>query len=121
MARERPAMTDGGQWLFPRLMIQAWSETLRNEALSALLAEGFTKVAAAWAKVVIRYQETGMMRDDVDPDAVARTLMAVVQGFGAQYALFGDFSPEALQAGVRGLLGMREETDGIGNQSVKKA
>ncbi|MGC9496825.1 TetR/AcrR family transcriptional regulator [Streptomyces sp. WG7] len=117
MARERPAVTDSGEWLFPRLMIQAWSETLRNDALSALLGEGFAKATAAWAKVVIRYQETGMMRDDVDPDAVARTLMATVQGFGAQYALFGSFSPEALQAGVRGLLSMRQVSDGPGDQS----
>ncbi|MFE1025004.1 TetR/AcrR family transcriptional regulator [Streptomyces sp. NPDC058818] len=121
MARERPALTEDGRWLFPRLMIQAWTETLRNETLSALLDEGFAKVLASWAKVVVRYQEAGMMRDDVDPDAVARTLMATVQGFGAQYALFGSFSPEALQAGVRGLLSMREAADGTGNQSVKKA
>ncbi|WP_411575537.1 TetR/AcrR family transcriptional regulator [Streptomyces mutabilis] len=120
MARERPALTDDDQWLFPRLMIQAWTETLRNETLSALLDEGFAKVLASWAKVVARYQEAGMMRDDVDPDAVARTLMATVQGFGAQYALFGSFSPEALQEGVRGLLSMREAADGTGNQSVKK-
>ncbi|OSC69103.1 TetR family transcriptional regulator [Streptomyces sp. 4F] len=120
MARERPALMDDGQWLFPRLMIQAWTETLRNETLSALLDEGFAKVLASWAKVVARYQEAGMMRDDVDPDAVARTLMATVQGFGAQYALFGSFSPEALQEGVRGLLSMREAADGTGNQSVKK-
>ncbi|MFH8976855.1 TetR/AcrR family transcriptional regulator [Streptomyces sp. NPDC017890] len=119
MARERPAVTDGGEWLFPRLMIQAWSETLRNDALSALLGEGFAEVTAAWAKVVVRYQETGMMRDDVDPEAVARTLMAMVQGFGAQYALFGSFSPQALREGVRGLLSMRGAADGIGNQSVK--
>jgi AcrR family transcriptional regulator len=120
LARERPAVTDGGQWLFPRLMIQAWAETLRNDALSAVLDEGFAKVRASWAKVVVRYQESGMMRDDVDPDAVARTMMATVQGFGAQYALFGGFSPEVLRAGLRGLLSMREAADGAGNQSVKK-
>ncbi|AQS70798.1 TetR/AcrR family transcriptional regulator [Streptomyces pactum] len=120
MMRERPAVTDGGEWLFPRLMIQAWTETLRNDALSALLDEGFAKVTAAWTKVVSRYQETGMMRDDVAPDAVARTLMAVVQGFGVQYALFGTFSPEALRAGLRGLLSMREAADGTGNESVEK-
>ncbi|GHB27617.1 TetR family transcriptional regulator [Streptomyces viridiviolaceus] len=119
MTREQSPMLDNGEWAFPRLMIQVWSETLRNEELSALLRERFAKVRAAWAKVVVRYQETGMMRDDSDPDAVARTLMAVVQGFGVQYALFGSIPPETLQAGMRGLLSMREATGGAGNQSVK--
>ncbi|WP_345593195.1 TetR/AcrR family transcriptional regulator [Streptomyces marokkonensis] len=119
MRRERPAVTETGEWLFPRLMIQAWAETLRNPALSALLGEGVAQVTAAWAKVVTRYQEAGMMRDDIDPDAVARTLMATVQGFGAQYALFGGFPPEVLQAGMRGLLSMRETGDGTGDQSVE--
>ncbi|MBD0421404.1 TetR/AcrR family transcriptional regulator [Streptomyces sp. TRM S81-3] len=119
MTQERSAVLDTGEWAFPRLMIQVWTETLRNDELSALLRERFTKVRAAWVKVVVRYQEAGMMPDDVDPDAVARTLMATAQGFGAQYALFGPFPPEVLRAGVRGLLGMRETAEGAGNQSVK--
>ncbi|WP_399882406.1 TetR/AcrR family transcriptional regulator [Streptomyces sp. BBFR51] len=114
MTRERSAVSEDGEWLFPRLMIQVWTETLRNDELSAILREGFAKVSAAWAKVVVRYQETGMMRDDVDPDAVARTLVATAQGFGAQYALFGGFPPEALRAGMRGLLSMRETVEGAG-------
>jgi AcrR family transcriptional regulator len=113
MQRERPALTDDGEWLFPRLMIHAWTE------LSALLGEGFDAVTAAWVKLVVRYQESGMMSADVDPRAVARTLMATVQGFGVQHVLFGSFPPEALRAGVRALTGMREAADGTGNQSVK--
>ncbi|MDT0610936.1 TetR/AcrR family transcriptional regulator [Streptomyces lancefieldiae] len=119
MTQGRSAVGEDGEWLFPRLMIQVWAETLRNEQLSATLSEGFGKVRAAWVKVVARYQETGMMRDDVDPDAVVRTLMATAQGLGAQYALFGGFPHEALRAGMRGLLSMREASGDIGNQSVK--
>ncbi|MEW2264650.1 TetR/AcrR family transcriptional regulator [Streptomyces sp. NPDC047853] len=119
MQRERPALTDDGEWLFPRLMIHAWTETQRNGELSALLGEGFDAVTAAWVKLVVRYQESGMMSADVDPRAVARTLMATVQGFGVQHVLFGGFPPEALRAGVRALTGMREAADGTGNQSVK--
>ncbi|MFE2048102.1 TetR/AcrR family transcriptional regulator [Streptomyces sp. NPDC059459] len=119
MQRERSALTSDGEWLFPRLMIHAWTETQRNDELSALLGEGFEAVTAAWAKLVVRYQESGMMSADVDPRAVARTLMATVQGFGVQHVLFGGFPPEALRAGVRALTGMREAADGTGNQSVK--
>ncbi|MFE5393685.1 TetR/AcrR family transcriptional regulator [Streptomyces sp. NPDC056568] len=119
MQRERPALTDDGEWLFPRLMIHAWTETQRNDELSALLGEGFDAVTAAWVTLVVRYQESGMMSADVDPRAVARTLMATVQGFGVQHVLFGSFPPEALRAGVRALTGMREAADGTGNQSVK--
>ncbi|MFB7272383.1 TetR/AcrR family transcriptional regulator [Streptomyces sp. NPDC056244] len=95
---------------FARLMIQVWAETLRNKELAALLREGYESVRAAWIKVVEAYQEAGLMRADIPPADVARTMIATCQGFAAQEALFGDGSREVpvevLQNGMRGLMSM---------------
>ncbi|WP_030303703.1 TetR/AcrR family transcriptional regulator [Streptomyces katrae] len=93
---------------FPRVALQVWAETLRTPELATALRHGFGEVHAAWSKVVVAYQEAGLMRNDVPADRVARTLMAVAQGFIAQQALFGDVEVEQLQDGLRGLMSMTE-------------
>jgi AcrR family transcriptional regulator len=93
-----------GEESFPRLMVQVWTETLRNEELSTLLHDGFAKVRAAWAKIVEGYQEAGMMRADIPADHVARTMIATAQGFAAQQALFGPAPVEVIQDGLRALM-----------------
>ncbi|MGW0536730.1 TetR/AcrR family transcriptional regulator [Streptomyces sp. NPDC003032] len=102
----RPGMRDGDTSYFPRLMVQVWTETLRDERLSAVMGGVYAEVRAGWVSVVEAYQEAGMMRADVPADHVARTMIAVVQGFAAQYALFDDVRVEALQDGLRALTGM---------------
>ncbi|QEV16401.1 TetR/AcrR family transcriptional regulator [Streptomyces alboniger] len=103
----RPGMREGGISYFPRLMVQVWTETLRSDALSAVMTGVYAEVRAAWVSVVEAYQEAGMMRTDVPADHVARTMIAVVQGFAAQYALFEEVRVEALQDGLRALTSMR--------------
>ncbi|MCQ4207885.1 TetR/AcrR family transcriptional regulator [Streptomyces longispororuber] len=106
MLRSRPVLQVDGVSYFPRLMVQVWTETLRNERLATVLHEGYAKVRDAWVEIVKGYQEAGMMRADLDPDAVARTMIAAVQGFAAQQALFGELPVETLQVGLRGLMSM---------------
>ncbi|MEE1755423.1 TetR/AcrR family transcriptional regulator [Streptomyces sp. SP18CS02] len=103
---ERPGLSYDGDTGFPRLMVQVWTETLRNEALSAVMRQGFKKVRAAWVGVVEAYQRAGLMRDDVPADHVARTMIAAAQGFAAQQALFGTAPVAVLQDGLRGLMSM---------------
>ncbi|MFI8218953.1 TetR/AcrR family transcriptional regulator [Streptomyces sp. NPDC085932] len=98
-----------GRPAFPRLVIQVWPETLRNEELAAVLREGYGSVRAAWAKIVEGYQRAGMMRPDVEPDHVARTMIAAVLGFIAQQSLFGPAPVEVLRDGLRALMSMRDE------------
>lgn len=93
---------------FPRLIVQVWAETLRNEELATLMKQGYAKVRAAWEKIVEGYQAAGMMRDDIPADHVARAMVAAAQGFAAQLALFDDVPIEALQDGLRGLMSMSE-------------
>ncbi|MFB6847204.1 TetR/AcrR family transcriptional regulator [Streptomyces sp. NPDC056373] len=108
----RESLVVDGRPAFPRLVIQVWTETLRNEELAALLREGYGSVRAVWGKVVEGYQEAGMMRADVVPDHVARTMIASVLGFIAQQSLFGPAPVEVLQDGLRALTGMRGEGAG---------
>jgi hypothetical protein len=99
-------MVHNGEFVFPRLIIQVWAETTRNEELSAVINDGYGSVRAAWVKVVQGYQDAGMMRDDVPAESVARTMIAAVQGFVAQMAIFGIAPVEVLQEGLRGLMSM---------------
>ncbi|WP_156723658.1 TetR/AcrR family transcriptional regulator [Streptomyces apocyni] len=99
-------LTYEGKSGFARMMIQAWTETLRNEELAAVLHEGFGRVRAAWVRIVEAYQQAGLMRTDVSPESVARTMIAVAQGFAVQQALFGDAPVELIEEGLRGVMSM---------------
>ncbi|MEU2669255.1 TetR/AcrR family transcriptional regulator [Streptomyces sp. NPDC007164] len=100
---------DGRQ--FASLIVQVWSESLRNEQLAATFEDGYGAMRVVWTGVVEGYREAGILRADVPADHVARTMMAATQGFFAQMALFGDADPAVLENGMRGLMAMdRPET-----------
>jgi len=103
----KPGVLDGGEWVFPRLMVQVWTETLRNEELSTVLRAGYDQVRAAWEQLVEGYKAADLMPEDADADAMARTLIALAQGFAAQLAVFGGASDEVLRDGLRALMSMR--------------
>ncbi|MFF4274549.1 TetR/AcrR family transcriptional regulator [Streptomyces sp. NPDC001536] len=111
----RENLTVDGEPAFPRLVIQVWAETLRNKELAAVLHDGYAGVRQAWTRIVEGYQDAGMMRADVHPDHVARTMIAVAVGFLAQQSLFGPAPVEILRDGLRALMSMpdpRTATDG---------
>jgi AcrR family transcriptional regulator len=91
---------------FPPLIVQVWAETLRNKELNDLLREGFTKVRASWVRIVEAYQAQGMMRDDIPAEHLARTMIALAQGYAAQVALFGEVPVEEIEDGLRALMSM---------------
>jgi AcrR family transcriptional regulator len=98
----------GDRQAFARLVVQTWTETLRDERLAAILATGYTGMRQAWAELVHAYRANGQMEADVEADHVARTLIATAQGFIAQQALFGDVRVEVLEDGLRALMSMRD-------------
>ncbi|MGQ5227628.1 TetR/AcrR family transcriptional regulator [Streptomyces sp. MN3] len=104
MRELRPATLDTGEWLFPRLMIQVWTESTRNPRLTAVLADGYAKIRSAWGGMAQNYKDAGLLPEDADVDAMARAMIALVQGFAAQMALFGDIPPQALADGTRALM-----------------
>lgn len=104
----KPGLVEHDRPYFPRLLVQVWTETLRDEELRALIQDGYDAVRAAWVRIVEGYQAAGMMRADVPADRVARTMIAMAQGFAAQVALFDGVPVDALADGVRGLMSMGE-------------
>ncbi|MGA5127952.1 TetR/AcrR family transcriptional regulator [Streptomyces pseudogriseolus] len=111
MRELRPATLETGEWLFPRLMIQVWTESTRSPALTAVLAEGYAMIREAWGGMARSYQDAGLLPEDADVDAMARAMIALVQGFAAQMALFGDIPPQALADGTRALMSTRRADD----------
>ncbi|WP_408992294.1 TetR/AcrR family transcriptional regulator [Streptomyces sp. 1268] len=89
---------------FAALVVQLWSETLRDERLATLLGEGYASMRVAWSKLVDAYRSSGILEGDVSDEDVARTMIAVAQGFLVQEALFGDVRPEVVEKGLRGLM-----------------
>jgi TetR/AcrR family transcriptional regulator, transcriptional repressor of aconitase len=111
MARMRevgPGVLDGGGLVFPRLLIQVWTEVLRNAELAAQVHAGYDAVRASWERVVMSYKEAGLVPRTADADAMARVLIALAQGFVAQGAVLGDLPEETLANGVRALMSMRD-------------
>jgi AcrR family transcriptional regulator len=108
----RGFLTVDGEPAFPRLVVQVWTETVRNERLAAVLDEGYAAVRAAWTTVVEAYQQSGMMRADLPADDVARTMISTVQGFIVQQSLFGPVPVEVLRNGLRALMSMGEAGGG---------
>ncbi len=104
MREQRPATLDSGEWMFPRLMLQVWTETTRNPELAAVMTDGYDKVRTALGKVTESYRTAGLLPADADTDAMARTMIAVVQGFAAQTALFGGLPDRTMGDGLRALM-----------------
>ena len=72
---------------------------------------GFLRLQAAWAGMAEAYQKAGLMRSDIPAEHVARTLIATVQGFAAQRALFGEVPVSVLQDGLRAVMSMGTAED----------
>ncbi|MFK4103996.1 TetR/AcrR family transcriptional regulator [Streptomyces sp. NPDC019531] len=107
----KESLTVDGQPAFPRLVVQVWTETLRNAELAAILREGYGAVRETWTRIVEAYQDAGTMRSDVPPEYVARTMMAAAMGFLAQQALLGPTPVEILRDGLRALMSVRDQPD----------
>ncbi|MFD4511724.1 TetR/AcrR family transcriptional regulator [Streptomyces sp. NPDC058457] len=106
----KESLTVDGRPAFARLVVQVWTETLRNDELATVLSEGYADVRRAWTRIAEAYQEAGMMRQDVDPEHVARTMTACVMGFLAQQAMFGPVPVEVLRDGLRALMSVPDRS-----------
>ncbi|MET8826799.1 TetR/AcrR family transcriptional regulator [Streptomyces sp. NPDC004610] len=106
MQRLRPE-TENGQWLFPRLMLQVWTETLRDRELAAIIEPAVARIRAAWNTIGANYKAAGLMDEAADTDAMARTLLALVQGYASQHAMFGGVPEATLRDGLRALMSIR--------------
>jgi AcrR family transcriptional regulator len=69
---------DGGQRR--RVGVNGWSEALRSERVRVRVVEGITVPRALIVDLVERAQAKGAMSRDLNPDAVARSMIALFQG-----------------------------------------
>lgn len=60
----------------------------------------------AWTTLIEACRHAGILSGDVAAGHVARTMIAAVQGFIVQEALFGDVRHEVLESGPRGSMSM---------------
>lgn len=99
-----------------------WTETLGNEEPAAVPYEGCGGVREASGRIVVAHQDSGMMRSDVPPDHVARTMIAAVPGFLVQLSLFGPTPVETPRDGLRALMGVTPPLSGswIRHSSVNR-
>lgn len=72
-----------------RLLVQIWSEALRSPALATQLADVMAGARDVVGGLVVRHQERGLLRADIPAEQVARVLIALVNGFMVQRAVFG--------------------------------
>ena len=79
-------LTDPHRVAMQRVGIQGWGEALRNERIRKSAVEGLGTVRQAIERLIERAQHTGQIRAEVDPEAVARTLVATFQGLVLQVA-----------------------------------
>lgn len=107
LARLHESLGDtSDQRALPQLLMQVWGETLRNPEVARVLAEGYEGLREEWVRLVRSYQARGWVGRDVNAEHLACTLIATVQGYFVQQALFGGMQPAEFQEGLRALVTM---------------
>ncbi|WP_019548488.1 TetR/AcrR family transcriptional regulator [Streptomyces sulphureus] len=90
----------------PQLLIQVWSESLRNQKFADTLNEGYQRMCEEWVLLVRRYQAHGWVCPEADAENVARVFVAMMQGYFVQVALISRWDPDDFVAGLSSLVSM---------------
>jgi AcrR family transcriptional regulator len=69
-----------------RVGIQGWAEALRNPVIKQSVTSGLAAVRREIVRIIARGQAAGQFRQDADPEAMARMLVAIFQGLMLQAA-----------------------------------
>ncbi len=105
------ALTDPGGEPTRRVGINGWAEALRNERVRTGVVEGIEAPRAVIVALIARAQSEGLLSGDLSADAIARTLIAVFQGFLLQAAWKQPIDVEACIAVIdRMLVGLAPAT-----------
>nr|WP_275588497.1 TetR family transcriptional regulator C-terminal domain-containing protein [Microlunatus panaciterrae] len=87
-----------------RIALFAWSEALRNEALHREVTIGLGQVRAAIQSLVLRWQQSGLVQPDADPQEIGLAFLAWIPGFFIQHHVAGIVQRDQFVRGVAGLL-----------------
>ena len=79
-------LLDPGERQGRRLALQLWTEALRNPRILRTVRAGVDPPRKMLAKIVQAACKRGELPKDLDPDATARVMIALFQGFALQLA-----------------------------------
>ncbi len=83
-----------------RVGVHGWAEALRSRRVHDRVVEGIAMPRVAIVALVERAQHEGLLRRDVGADAVARTLIALFQGYVLQVVWGEDIDVDACMRAV---------------------
>jgi AcrR family transcriptional regulator len=98
-------LTDPSSDHLRRVGVNGWAEALRNERVHASVIEGIDAARAVIMLLVERAQSKRLIAGNLSADAIARTLVALFQGFLLQVVWRQPVDVEAALAVVDGMLG----------------
>ncbi|MGJ4891946.1 TetR/AcrR family transcriptional regulator [Bradyrhizobium sp. HKCCYLRH3099] len=87
-----------------RIALQLWAEALRDDAVRDQVVDGVRKPIAVIAELLQRGQRLGVIDRAVNPRSMARTMVAMFQGFVLQRLWGEPFSPAEALASFEVLL-----------------
>ncbi|WP_285493074.1 TetR/AcrR family transcriptional regulator [Actinomadura sp. NBRC 104425] len=90
---------------------QVWSLAMHDSGYRNNIANVLRPVHALWTTYAENLRDAGMLPPDSDPEAVSRTLLALVPGFMLQRVILGGISPETLRDGLYALRHSTAATD----------
>jgi AcrR family transcriptional regulator len=98
-------LTDPSSDQVRRVGVNGWAEALRNERVRASVVEGIDAARSVIVLLVERAQSKRLISRDLSADAVARTLVALFQGFLLQVVWHQPVDIDAALAVVDCMLG----------------
>lgn len=93
-------MANTGELDFTRIAIHAWSESLHDDKVAAVVQTIATEVRQKWRLLAGRWRETGDIPAGSSLDDVAAALYGAMIGFIVQRHLLGDVTPETYASGL---------------------
>ena len=83
--------------------MQLWTEALRNPRILKTVRKGVEEPRRMLAAILTRALDNGEMPKDIDPDAMARVMIALFQGFALQLAWDPRIDPKPFAKAVERL------------------
>ena len=104
---------DPGRLEGRRVGVQGWAEALRNPRIHDSVVEGLTAIIATIERLIERGRANGQVRPEVNPEAVARTLVAMFHGMVLQAAWGEPLNLAACGPIIRGMIAGLLTTKGL--------
>ena len=87
-----------------RVGVEMWAEALRNPDVLTTVRRGVDEPVRLLAKIIADCQEKDELPSEIDPDGLARVMVAIFQGFVLQQAWDPETNSEQYLAAVESIL-----------------